>query len=36
VDHDLGHTALNHVLKLIEAGGQPVAKISEAPGKSMC
>jgi Nicotinate phosphoribosyltransferase (NAPRTase) family len=34
--NDLGHPALNHVLKMIEAGGQPVAKISDAPGKSMC
>jgi nicotinate phosphoribosyltransferase len=32
--NDLGHTALNHVLKMIEAGGQPVAKISDAQGKS--
>jgi nicotinate phosphoribosyltransferase len=34
--NDLGHTALNHVVKLIEADGQPVAKISDAPGKSIC
>jgi nicotinate phosphoribosyltransferase len=34
--NDLGHSALNHVLKMIAAGGQPVAKISDAPGKSMC
>ena len=34
--NDLGYPALNHVLKMIEAGGQPVAKISDASGKSMC
>jgi nicotinate phosphoribosyltransferase len=35
--NDLGHTALNHVLKMIEVDGQAVAKISDAPGKkSIC
>jgi len=32
--NDLGYIALNQVLKMIEADGQPVAKISDAPDKS--
>jgi nicotinate phosphoribosyltransferase len=32
----LGYIALNQVLKMIEADGQPVAKISDAPDKSIC
>ncbi len=33
--NDLGHTALNIVLKLVECNGQSVAKISDTPGKTM-
>lgn len=33
--NDLGHTALNIVLKLVECNGQSVAKISDSPGKTM-
>jgi nicotinic acid phosphoribosyltransferase len=36
VTNDLGHTAFNHVLKMIGADGRPLAKISDAPGRSMC
>lgn len=31
-----GVTPLNHVMKMIECDGQPVAKLSDSPGKSMC
>jgi nicotinate phosphoribosyltransferase len=34
--NDVGQEALNIVLKLVRANGQPVAKISDEPGKSMC
>jgi nicotinate phosphoribosyltransferase len=34
--NDVGITPLNIVLKMIRANGQPVAKVSDAPGKSMC
>lgn len=33
--NDLGATQLNIVLKLVECNGQPVAKISDSPGKTM-
>ena len=33
--NDLGPDALQIVLKMIECNGQPVAKISDAPGKTM-
>ncbi|WP_180130548.1 MULTISPECIES: nicotinate phosphoribosyltransferase [unclassified Acinetobacter] len=33
--NDLGQTALNIVLKLVECNGQSVAKISDSPGKTM-
>lgn len=33
--NDMGLTALNIVLKLVECNGQPVAKISDSPGKTM-
>lgn len=33
--NDLGETQLNIVLKLVECNGQPVAKISDSPGKTM-
>lgn len=34
--NDLGIKSLDIVLKMIECNGQPVAKISDVPGKTMC
>ena len=34
--NDVGGRPLNMVLKLVSCNGQPVAKISDAPGKTMC
>ena len=34
--NDLGVPALNQVIKITECNGQPTAKISDTPGKSMC
>lgn len=34
--NDLGPTPLNIVVKMVRANGQPVAKISDTPGKGMC
>lgn len=34
--NDLGIEPLNIVMKLVEANGQPVAKLSDAPGKTQC
>lgn len=34
--NDLGHAALNIVIKMTECEGQPVAKLSDSPGKTMC
>lgn len=34
--NDTGVPALNLVMKLISCNGQPVAKISDAPGKTLC
>jgi nicotinate phosphoribosyltransferase len=34
--NDLGLEPLNIVMKLVEANGQPVAKLSDAPGKTLC
>lgn len=34
--NDLGPTPLNIVMKMVRANGQPVAKISDTPGKGMC
>ena len=34
--NDVGIRALNMVIKMVRANGQPVAKISDEPGKSMC
>lgn len=33
--NDMGLTRLNIVLKMVECNGQPVAKISDSPGKTM-
>lgn len=33
--NDLGYEPINIVLKMIECNGQPVAKVSDAPGKTM-
>lgn len=33
--NDMGLTQMNIVLKLVECNGQPVAKISDSPGKTM-
>ena len=34
--NDVGLEPLNIVLKIVECNGQPVAKISDSPGKGMC
>lgn len=34
--NDLGPEPLNIVMKMVQANGQPVAKISDTPGKGMC
>lgn len=34
--NDLGPKALSIVLKMVRCNGQPVAKISDSPGKGMC
>lgn len=34
--NDIGHEALQNVIKMVECNGQPVAKISDSPEKSMC
>lgn len=34
--NDVGHKPLDMVIKMTRCNDQPVAKISEAPGKSMC
>jgi nicotinate phosphoribosyltransferase len=34
--NDLGPRALNIVMKLVECNGQPVAKLSDSPGKTLC
>lgn len=36
LSNDCGETPLNIVMKVTEANGQPVAKISDASGKGMC
>ena len=36
LSNDLGIDQLNIVMKLTECNGQPVAKLSDEPGKSMC
>jgi nicotinate phosphoribosyltransferase len=34
--NDLGHPPLNIVIKMTACNGQPVAKLSDSPGKTMC
>jgi nicotinate phosphoribosyltransferase len=34
--NDLGHEPLQIVIKMIRCNGQPVAKLSDTPGKNMC
>lgn len=34
--NDLGPDPLNIVIKMVRCNGQPVAKLSDSPGKSMC
>ena len=34
--NDLGHEPLQIVIKMTRCNGQPVAKLSDAPGKNMC
>ena len=34
--NDVGLTPLNIVMKLTSANGQPVAKLSDSPGKTLC
>jgi nicotinate phosphoribosyltransferase len=36
LSNDLGPTPLNIVMKLTQANGQPVAKLSDSPGKTLC
>jgi nicotinate phosphoribosyltransferase len=36
LSNDLGAKALNIVMKLTECNGQPVAKLSDTPGKTLC
>jgi nicotinate phosphoribosyltransferase len=34
--NDTEHKALNIVMKIVSCGGQPVAKLSDSPGKTLC
>lgn len=36
LSNDVGITPLNIVMKLMSCNGQPVAKLSDSPGKTMC
>lgn len=36
LSNDVGLTPLNIVMKLVSCNGQPVAKLSDSPGKTMC
>ncbi|HEX7690113.1 MAG TPA: nicotinate phosphoribosyltransferase [Burkholderiaceae bacterium] len=36
LSNDCGHVPLNIVMKLTECNGQPVAKLSDSPGKTLC
>jgi nicotinate phosphoribosyltransferase len=34
--NDLGYSPLQIVIKMVRCNGQPVAKLSDSPGKNMC
>jgi nicotinate phosphoribosyltransferase len=34
--NDVGPAPINIVIKMIRCNGQPVAKLSDSPGKNMC
>jgi nicotinate phosphoribosyltransferase len=34
--NDLGYQPLQIVIKMVRCNGQPVAKLSDSPGKNMC
>ncbi|CBW74284.1 Nicotinate phosphoribosyltransferase (EC 2.4.2.11) [Mycetohabitans rhizoxinica HKI 454] len=34
--NDLGYPPLQIVMKMVRCNGQPVAKLSDSPGKNMC
>jgi nicotinate phosphoribosyltransferase len=34
--NDLGYQPLQVVIKMVRCNGQPVAKLSDSPGKNMC
>lgn len=36
LSNDLGHKPLNVVMKLVQCNEQPVAKLSDSPGKTLC
>lgn len=36
LSNDAGHTPLNIVMKVVQVNGQPVAKLSDSPGKTLC
>ena len=36
LSNDLGLPTLNIVMKLVRCNGQPVAKLADSPGKTMC
>lgn len=36
ITNDTPHKALNIVMKLVSCNGQPVAKLSDSPGKTLC
>ena len=36
ITNDVGPTPLNIVIKMVRCNGQPVAKLSDSPGKNMC
>ncbi len=36
LSNDTPHKALNIVMKLVACNGQPVAKLSDSPGKTLC
>jgi nicotinate phosphoribosyltransferase len=36
LSNDMGVTPLNIVMKMVACNGQPVAKLSDSPGKTMC